>query len=169
MPKICKVDGCDNPVWSTKAGYCKFHMYKARISTKKKREYKYTREKQKSLKKAIKPISDKQAKKLQLYEQGKREKEKQLKEQNQWCCIFCGQSFKEDDSIDWHHMFGRNGDLVYDMRFVFPSHTYCHISIYHGSSYDVLSSQRWYSEFLERCKEIDIKIYQKELRKRDKA
>ena len=36
MPTICKVEGCENPVWNKDAGYCKFHMYKAHISTKKK-------------------------------------------------------------------------------------------------------------------------------------
>ena len=52
MPKICQVIGCNNPVFNSKAGYCKFHMYKAKLSTKKKREGKYTKKKEKAIKNA---------------------------------------------------------------------------------------------------------------------
>ena len=50
MAKQCKADGCDSPVFAN--NYCKYHQYKRRMGTKRKREYKYTREKKKSLKKA---------------------------------------------------------------------------------------------------------------------
>ena len=52
MAKKCKVPGCDNIPFNNKHGYCFYHMYKARISTKLKREYKYAKVKKKALKKA---------------------------------------------------------------------------------------------------------------------
>ena len=164
MPKICNADGCSRFVFSN--NFCQVHQY---LRTDKKWLKSLLKEHKKgNTKPKIKPVSEKQSKKLREYEKGKKEKEKQLKENNEWCCIFCGEPFKEDDHPDWHHLFGRDGDLVSDMRFIFPSHTYCHITIYHWGSYSLLSSQRWYSGFLERLKKIDVKLYNKELRKKDK-
>lgn len=52
MAKKCKIPNCGNVPFNNKHGYCIFHAYKARISTKIKRESKYTRQKKKLLKTA---------------------------------------------------------------------------------------------------------------------
>ena len=52
MSKICKLEGCNNNVFNTKAGYCKWHMYKAAKSTQKKRVRKYIKAKKKAVKNA---------------------------------------------------------------------------------------------------------------------
>ncbi|MCK5019842.1 MAG: hypothetical protein KAS32_22475 [Candidatus Peribacteraceae bacterium] len=161
MSKKCQADGCKNDVWSNL--FCKWHQY---LRTDEKWLKTVSKRQKRSV---IKPISDKRKERLEKYEQGKKEKEKQLKGDNQWNCIFCGEPLEDNDFIDFHHLFGRDNDIVFDMRYVFPSHTYCHIVIYHGSSYSVLSSQRWYEEFLTRIKTIDIKLYNKEIRKGEKS
>jgi len=161
MPKQCQEPNCNNDVFSH--DYCKWHQ----TSRTDERWLKQSKKKQKQC--FIKPIADKQRQKLKIYEHGKRDKEKQLKASSQWNCIFCGDSFHDDDRPDWHHLLGRDGDLVSDMRYIFPAHTHCHIVIYHWGSYELLSSQRWYGKFLERLKMIDVKLYNKELRRKDKS
>lgn len=165
MPKQCKAEGCNMDVFSH--DYCKWHQ-----SMRNDKKWLKSLEKQRkntSKQPKIKQVSDKQSRKLRKYEWGKKEKEKYLKEANQWRCIFCDEPFSDDDSPDWHHILGRDGDLVSDMRYIYPAHTHCHIVIYHWGDYALLSSQRWYQGFLERLKDIDIKLYNKELRKKDKA
>jgi hypothetical protein len=122
-----------------------------------------------NVKPKIKQVSDKQSKKLQKYEQAKKEKEQELKQIGEWRCIFCGVPFGEDERpAGFHHLKGRDSDLVFDKKYIYPVHNYCHIIIYHWGSYALLSSQRWYKGFLERIKEIDIRIYNKEIRKGEK-
>lgn len=161
MPKQCQYDGCKNNVFSH--NFCRNHqMYRTDEKWLK------SLQKQPKTQSKIKPVSEKQSKKLQDYEKSKREKKSELKAENKWFCIFCGIGFKDDDSIDCHHLFGRDGDLLVDKRYLSFAHTNCHIFKYHGSSYTVLSNQIWYSGFLERIKEIDIKLYEKELNKANK-
>lgn len=163
MAKKCQAEGCSQAVFSN--NYCRMHQY----LRKDKKWLKTLLKQHKKGNTKIKHVSDKQSKKLQKYEQGKREKEKQLKQDNQWRCIFCGEPFDDSTNPDWHHLMGRDGDLVFDMRYIFPAHTHCHIVIYHWGSYELLSSQRWYDGFLDRLKVIDEKLYNKEIRKRDKS
>lgn len=159
MPKQCIEPNCDNNQFA--GGYCLFHQYKRKLATKKRREYKYTKAKQK----AIKTVSDKRKIQLKLYEQAKQEKKDELKADNKWYCIFCGVGFKDNDNPDCHHLFGRDGDLLIDKRYLSFAHSDCHIVKYHGGNYATLSSQRWYKSFMERLKEIDIELYNKELKK----
>lgn len=50
MPKTCKSEGCNNPVFSK--GYCKYHQNQ-------RTDEKWLNKKQKTPKKSFKPISDK--------------------------------------------------------------------------------------------------------------
>lgn len=162
MSKKCQYEGCDRDVFSH--NFCQWHQ-----SARTDKKWLKSLLKQRKTTNKIKPVSSKQRSKLIKYDKAKKEKEIRLKENNQWFCIFCGEYFNGDDKPDWHHTAGRDGDLVFDDKYIFPAHTYCHIIIYHWGSYDLLSSQKWYNDFLQRLKEIDIKLYNKELKKKDKT
>lgn len=160
MPKLCIKCG-KYPVFSH--NYCKgCQMYRTDEKWLK------SLQKQPKTQSKIKPVSEKQSKKLQDYEKGKREKEKQLRASGEWNCIFCGKPFGDSPCDGWHHLLGRDGDLVSDMRYIFPAHTRCHLFIYHYGTYELLSSQRWYPEFLDRIKAISPELYEKELNKENK-
>jgi hypothetical protein len=146
MPKICQHLECNNDVFSH--SFCKWHQ--SMRTDKKWLKSILKQHKKGNTKPKIKPISEKQSRKLKIYEQGKRDKEKQLKEDNQWRCIFCDEPFSDDTNPDY------------------PGHTHCHIVIYHWGSYELLSSQRWYKGFLERIKMISEKLYNKEIRRKEK-
>jgi 5-methylcytosine-specific restriction endonuclease McrA len=161
MPKQCIEPDCTNNQFG--GGYCKFHQYKRKLATKKHREYKYTQAKQK----AIKTVSDKRKTQLKLYEQAKQEKITELKAQNSFVCFFCGVPFGEQEQMDCHHLHGRKEDSVFDKKYLVFVHRHCHTA-YHNDTYSRLSANRWYNSFVERLKEIDPELYNKELKKKDK-
>lgn len=158
MPKQCSVDGCENNVFSN--GFCKFHQYKRKLATKKRREYKYTKAKQK----AIKTVSDKRKTQLKLYEQAKQEKISELKAENKWSCFICGVPFGEEEIVDCHHTKDREEGSVFDKKYLVFVHRHCHTA-YHNDTYSRFSANRWYTLFVERLKEIDPELYNKELKK----
>ena len=160
MPKQCKHPGCQRDVFSN--NFCLAHQ---RYRT----DEKWLKSLQKQGKnKSIKKVSDKQSKKLQEYEQAKREKREELIAENKWFCFFCGVAFKDDDSIDCHHLNKRTGIYISDKRYLCFAHTNCHVNIYHSGSYALLSSQIWYNSFLARLKEVSEPLYYKELKKGEK-
>jgi len=161
MAKICQAPDCDRAIFSNH--FCQIHQYLRK--DKKWLKTLLKRRKQGN----IKPVSEKQSQKLVKYEKAKKNKEQELKKSGEWCCIFCGESFSDNDHPDWHHLAGRDGDLVFDDKYFWPAHTNCHIIIYHWGTYALLSSQAWYNSFLDRIKSIDIKLYNKELRRKERA
>jgi hypothetical protein len=158
MPKQCIEPNCDNNQFG--GGYCLFHQYKRKLATKKHREYKYTQAKQK----AIKIVSDKRKTQLKLYEQAKQEKISELKADNKWLCFICGVAFKENEQTDCHHIQDREESAVFDKKYLVFVHRHCHTA-YHNDTYSKFSANRWYNSFMERLKEIDIELYNKELKK----
>lgn len=75
-------------------------------------------------------------------------------------CFFCGiELYKQ---IDVHHLRGRVGELLTDKRYLVLAHNYCHVSRYHSLDSRKLKELRWYSGFMGRLKEKDIKSYDKE-------
>lgn len=160
MTKLCQTCG-KYPIFSK--GLCKYCYLKANSLKQIKKVYKYTQAKQK----AIKTVSDKRKTQLQEYERKKKEREIELKQEGSWKCLFCDTPFQENEqpSGGWHHLAGRENSLLTDFKYVFPAHRHCHIDIYHGSTFAVLSNQRWYKTFMEKLKEIDIELYNKELKK----
>jgi len=143
--KYCKKPDCNNPVFG--GGYCKFHQY-MRGTNK------------------IRPKSKKRIKEDIVYKNVKTEKQAELEAEGKYVCVFCGEPFT--CKPDWHHVLGRDGNLMVDKKHLFPAHYTCHILKYHGSPISKLKKEPWWNRYLQWCKEFDYELYQKELRKLDR-
>ena len=90
--------------------------------------------------------------------------DREAKESGNWKCWFCGSRFQNGHRVEHHHINGRENDRLTrkeDLRLV---HHDCHAS-YHNKSIHKIS---WYPEWLERIKDSDSKLYEKELLKYNK-
>jgi len=160
MPKQCQYEGCKNNVFSH--NFCRNHqMYRTDEKWLK------SLQKQPKTQSKIKPVSEKRSKQLAIYENEKKEKIEQLKRDGKWFCFFCGKPFKENEKADCHHTKDRENDDLFDMVYTVFAHRNCHTA-YHNLDYAHFSSFGWYLSFLERTKEIDIKLYEKEINKANK-
>lgn len=157
--RICSVFGCDNPVWGTDKntgkGYCFFHQW---FRTDRKRKH-------------FKPLpirhrSVKRMKEEEEYGRVCNEIDRELKKKRKWRCFFTNQKLPEKASH--HHLKGRKGSLLTDKRWIVPVHDEPHMD-YHDLSVEKLSKLSWYKGFLQRLKELDEGLYQKELNKKDKS
>jgi len=104
----------------------------------------------------IKPRSDKRIEQEKKYNKIKGELVKV-----KGPCFFCGEPVKQPDI---HHLKGRDGDLIYNERYLVRVHRKCH-SEYHDDSVEDIS---WFTSFLLRLREVDRALYEKELNKYDK-
>lgn len=162
MPKLCVHCG-KYPVFSN--GHCK-------MCQKYRKDKKWLQGLLKQYKKGnakIKPRSEKRMIQEKEYRQVKKEREAELKANGNWRCIFCNVGFMDIEIPDWHHLDGRIEDKLTDGKYLYPAHTCCHITNYHQATVKHMKSMFWYSGFLERIKNIDINLYNKEMRKEDKA
>jgi hypothetical protein len=152
--KQCSVEGCTNPVFGK--GYCKYHQYHR------------TDLKVKTYIKNIKVVSSKRLSQLIIYSAAKIIAwDNALKTGNNRCFI-CNRQFNTKTIPDWHHLDGREEDLLLDQQFLRFAHRQCHEEI-HNLYYDLLKLKPWYEGYLQRLKEIDQKLYDKEYDKRFKA
>ena len=163
MPKQCQALGCTRDVFSH--NYCKMHQSM-------RKDEKYLKSLLKQYKRGnakIKPKSDKRMNQDIEYRRIKKEREAEMKAKGEWRCIFCGTGFYDTEIPDWHHLKGRDGDLMVDPEYLYPAHTCCHIRDFHQATVKHMKSMFWYEGFLERIKNIDINLYNKEMRKEDKS
>ena len=111
----------------------------------------------------VKQVSSKQAAKLRAYKRAKKEIEQELKESGKWVCIFTGQPIPDYvtwDQIGWHHLKGRDGELICDKKFIRPymsNHT--GENSYNDTPRSELRQQWWWDGFLNRIKEIDYDLW----------
>lgn len=117
----------------------------------------------------IKPVSDKQKKKLDEYRKTREAKRKDQIEGGYYKCYFCNDDLVDyNGRIDTHHTLGRDGDLLSKYSNLFFTHRICH-TMYH--SYDVKSlfKTSWYMDFLMRVRKLSDNVWEKEKRKIEKA
>lgn len=139
--KKCTIKNCENYLFAK--GLCKFHYRIAHSKSIEKR----------SNKRIIQEIE---------YKESQSNRKLELILLKKWVCIFCGQDF---NTCIWHHSRGRDGDLLCEGKYLYPSHSLCH-SNYHDLSIERLS---WWNDYMERIKEWDPELYQKELIKVNKS
>lgn len=163
MPRICQEPNCNRAVFSH--SFCQWHQ----SSRTDKKWLKSLLKQHKKGNTRIKPKSNKRMQEDIVYKKIKSVKEHQLKNDGQWRCIFCNIPFNEYEYPDWHHLAGRDGDLIVDPKYLWPAHTNCHIRDYHQATVEHMKRMFWYDGFLERIKNIDIDLYKKEMRKARKA
>lgn len=111
MPKICSVEGCNNPIWSRKSGKCKYHIEKNTT----KRSQSVTPSKRK----AVKKVSDKQKKRNAEY---LKVRLGYLNEHK--LCEVCAKP-----ATDVHHVKGRLGDNLTDTSKFMAVCRSCHTKI----------------------------------------
>lgn len=154
-PKKCIVEGCKGYAFSK--GKCVYHA---------KMHYKPLR--RTPLKKGGTRIArrtkSRQYEEDTLYKETKETRKRILISQKRWICLFCGNTLPQCPT--WHHAKGRDGDLLFESKFLYPAHFKCHVMEYHGLPINKLS---WWDDYIERIKEWDPELYKKELIKIDKA
>jgi len=150
--KLCKVEGCCNPVWGK--GYCKYHQYlRTDISTPKKTQ------------KTIRKLSIKRKALNDIYLSLKKESVLNAKKKGPIKCFFCNKIIKGEP--DWHHLEGREENKLTDTSRLVFVHRKCHGKI-HDLSYEMLSRLPCYESYLMRLKTVDELLYFKEYEKRNK-
>ena len=82
-------------------------------------------------------------------------------------CFFCDEWVNYYEGL--HHLRGRVGDYLLDREWWTIVHNTCHTELYHQSSYEQRSRQKWYKGFLARLKLKSEELYRKELRKAEKV
>jgi len=161
--KQCSSEGCDNPIFSN--DYCKWHQH---MRTDKKWLKTILKQHKKGNTK-IKSKSEKRIDQDLIYKLAKAERKKELIAESEYRCIFCTLPFYDTVTPDWHHLKGRDGDLFIDKRYLYPAHTKCHIEDYHQATVKHMKMMFWYEGFLNRLKDIDIDLWNKEKRKEDRS
>ena len=190
MPKICKADNCDHPVFSH--GYCRNHTWMWKKPTPLKRtaikqsskpvnkldnmsskrggkldnDAKGITLKVKS-KKRIKQSSTKRSKENALYEQAKANVREMLQEEGNWKCFFSCLVLP-DEFNEFHHLMDKHGDLLSDTQNIRPAIRIFH-NDYHQKSISFLIEQKWYRDFLVRIEEDFPEVYEKEMRRINKS
>ena len=124
----------------------------------------------------IKRVSTKRAKEELEYKKIKEEKKAYMVERKFYRCVFCNSKLdpENDDDVGWHHLDGRDGDLIKEWGNITPAHNLCH-SDFHHSSVGKLMDNSWYGHFIERIQtaadknEYFRRAYNGELRRMQKG
>lgn len=160
--KTCNERGCDRPIFG--GGKCKYHQYRRYMrggdlySPKKKEAT------------PIKKQSAKRSKEHKRYTEVCDELTRELREQNNGhiYCFFSGEEIF-DKRPHYHHLKGRTGDHLIDKKWLVPAKDEYHVHKYHMASYEQRVKEWWWQGFLSRLKEKSVELWEKELRKADKA
>jgi len=106
----------------------------------------------------MKQISDKRAVQLRHYNRIKAELEEELKARGEWVCVFSGVPLNENEPAIFHHLIGRENDLLTDKKFLRPVLHEYH-TMYHDQPFSKLKTMWWWSGFLQRVKAIDEDLW----------
>jgi len=119
----------------------------------------------------MKKISSKRQAQIRVYNRVKSELEKELKERGEWKCFFSGTPIPEEytwKEVAWHHLKGRDGDLMTDKKFIRPVANLYHTGDqgYHThpitDENDInggLKNLWWWNGFMERLKALDYDLW----------
>ena len=104
----------------------------------------------------IKPVSNKRQAALRAYDRVKAELEAELKAKGEWRCFFSGLPLS--DNAVWHHIIGRENDLLTDKKFLRPVLHEYHVE-YHDQPFSKLKSEWWWDGFMNRLKALDENVW----------
>lgn len=186
--RVCSFPNCNNNVFSTnkitKLGYCRNHIYivyKERSWSKGnqiglKGRNGLKRSKIPLKKVSIKKLSNKRIIQSYIYDRICKQLTKDLKKEDKLNCFFCGEPINEaikninnPQALSYHHLQGRENELLMDKKWLVPSHIECHVWQYHSWSVKgLMNNTTWYNDFLNRLKEFSIELYEKEILKQTK-
>jgi len=156
--KICNETGCTYFVFS--GDKCKYHQFKRHLRGGD--LYKPRKKKNKIPKESVKRKHENKTYREQIKDFWD---ESVAKSDNY--CFFCGKEMNKRDNI--HHLKGRTGDYLLDKQWWVNAHNQCHVDDYTMATVEQLMKQPWYNGFLKRILAKSKELYQKELKKQDKA
>ena len=163
MPKYC-VNGCNRYVFSH--GLC-IYCYRKQVL------YPKQKEKNKQSVRVYNPIKKNSAKRQLLndeYSRVKKQKWDKLVEMKENRCFFTNVLLDPNIVPDFHHALGRDGDLLTDPDYMFPTLFQPHRDFHDmHHEYDNLEKYDWYFPWLKRMKEKYPIIYFKEMNKIERA
>ena len=91
----------------------------------------------------------------------------EAKVEGKYICFFCNKEFDKDYVPDIHHLNERENEQLKNKKYLCLAHRSCH-TLYHSLSVDKIEKYDWYNGFLDRLKEVDEKLYDKEIYKKEK-
>ena len=151
---ICKIEGCNNPIWG--GGVCRYHNYT-----------RYMRGGDKHERKKPAKRSPKRAQDERRYKDLAKEFFDEAVKNGTNICVFCGKKVTFFEGL--HHLKGRTGEYLLDKEWWRTVHNKCHVWDYHQANVEQRLAQPWWEAFLMRLKEASEELYNKELKKYEKA
>jgi hypothetical protein len=121
----------------------------------------------------MKQISTKRTVQLAHYKRVKAELEIELKDKGEWRCFFSGipiPDYMTWKDVSWHHLIGRDGDLLTDIKYLRPVLDKFHTGDegYHNKPFSYLKTLSWWNGFMERLKALDEDLWYSHVLKCDK-
>ena len=166
----CQAEGCTNPIFSK--GFCKYHQFIRRMkggdlygSTPSNKRSEARSPKRRTLM----PLeSKKRQKEHKYYTQECKELEQELRELNggKIYCFFSGEEIQ--GIVTFHHTNKRTGKFYLDKKWLVPCINEHHLA-YHFTPVEKLMKKTWYNGFLQRLRNLSEELYQKEMKKFEKA
>ena len=155
--KICSMQGCSTPLFAR--GYCRFHYGTEYLLAKqaKKPHKSYN----------IPRITAKRSSQVTKYHSNRKlfiMAERESHPEGKIFCIFCDKEILGEPSL--HHAIGRDDESILDEAFWFLSHNHCHVDEYHAMSCNDLW---WWENYMFRMKNINPMVYEKDLKRQEKA
>jgi len=155
--KICSMDDCTSPLFAR--GWCRFHYGT---------EYLLGKQAEKPSKSyTIPKITAKRSSQVTKYHSNRKvfiQREREAHPQGKIFCIFCDKEIHSEPSL--HHADGRDDESILNETFWFLSHNNCHVFDYHSKSCKDIP---WWENYMFRMKNINPKIYRKDLLRQSKS
>jgi hypothetical protein len=159
--KTCDFPGCANPVFSMLK--CKYHQYTRHMKGGDLYKQKPRKPRAESKKRKVDHI--RYLDQIQMFIQ-------ENKDNGTYYCFVTKEPF--DNTIEGHatihHLRGRTGDYYLDKTYWVLARQDNHLNVWHGRmTYEQMSVQPWWPDFLVRLKEKDEESYDKLMRMADKV
>lgn len=116
----------------------------------------------------MRQISKKRQKENAQYTRVKKEIRKELIDRGEWKCFFTWEDIPEGILPSFHHLDGRDGDLMVDKDNLVPCYDGAHRA-YHDLPIDKLEKFGWWPGFMRRLKEKNKNVYNKIMARHDKG
>lgn len=115
----------------------------------------------------MRKISKKRQQQNELYKEAKANVRKKLLAEGKFVCFFSETSLPPDFD-DFHHLEGKDGEMLYKESNIRPAIWTYHYP-YHHTTVGKLLTSGWYPKFLKRIEKQYPQVFNIEMRKFDKA
>lgn len=111
--------------------------------------------------KPIKRVSEKQKERNLLYRDARRRRIDIESREGKINCFFCGESI-DSGRIDCHHLLGRDGGRIAELKNLVLAHPDCHNGPqgWHNAPLSDLILRPWWDDFMKRLKKQNTEAYE---------